>query len=76
MKSDLPKVLHRLLGSLCWNMFSVVLEPSHPKDCNGCGPQGWIGGASLSWTNRVRKQTELLGTGHAVMIAETSLGSS
>ncbi len=54
-------------------MFSVV-ELSHLRDGNGCGPQGGIGGASLAGQTDFVKQTEQLGTGHVVMMqAEPAL---
>ena len=58
-------------------MSSVVLEPSHLKDCNGCGPQGGIGREQvLAGQTEFVKQTEQLGTGHAVMMAEPVLERS
>ena len=62
MKSDPPKVLHKVAGiSMLEHVFRSVGAISPEKTVTGCGPQGGIGGASLGWTNRVCQTNRTIG---------------
>jgi UDP-N-acetylglucosamine pyrophosphorylase len=76
MKSELPKVLHKLQGK---SLILHVLESLHRAGITECisviGYKGEMVQEEVEGLSSVVWQHEQLGTGHAVMQAEESLGS-
>lgn len=77
MKSDLPKVMHKVSGiTMLEHVFRSVqaIEPS--KIVTVIGHKAELVRDVLSDKSEFVMQTEQLGTGHAVMMAEEELATS
>ena len=74
MKSDLPKVLHKVAGiSMLEHVFRSVGAISPEKTVTVVGHKAELVEQVLAGQTEFVKQTEQLGTGHAVMMAEPVL---
>ena len=74
MKSDLPKVLHKVAGiSMLEHVFRSVGAISPEKTVTVVGHKAELVEKVLEGQTEFVKQTEQLGTGHAVMMAEPVL---
>ena len=74
MKSDLPKVLHKVAGiSMLEHVFRSVGAISPEKTVTVVGHKAELVEQVLAGQTDFVKQTEQLGTGHAVMMAEPVL---
>ena len=74
MKSDLPKVLHQVAGiSMLEHVFRAVSEIKPTKIETIVGHKAELVEKVLAGQSDFAFQSEQLGTGHAVMMAEPSL---
>ena len=74
MKSDLPKYCTRFRASLCLSMSSVQFQPLiQLKNVTVIGHKAELVREVLDGQSAFTMQTEQLGTGHAVMMAEDEL---
>ncbi|MGT2784236.1 bifunctional UDP-N-acetylglucosamine diphosphorylase/glucosamine-1-phosphate N-acetyltransferase GlmU [Streptococcus merionis] len=74
MKSDLPKVLHKVAGiSMLEHVYRAVQAISPEKIVTIIGHKGELVQQVLEGKTLFAEQTEQLGTGHAVMMAEPEL---
>ncbi|MET3559242.1 bifunctional UDP-N-acetylglucosamine pyrophosphorylase/glucosamine-1-phosphate N-acetyltransferase [Streptococcus rupicaprae] len=74
MKSDLPKVLHKVAGiSMLEHVYRAVQAISPEKIVTIVGHKGELVRDVLENKTFFAEQTEQLGTGHAVMMAEPEL---
>lgn len=76
MKSDLPKVMHQVAGlSMLEHVFRSVSAISPQKTVTVVGHQAELVKEYLGTRSHFATQSEQLGTGHAVMMAEAELGN-
>ncbi len=74
MKSDLPKVLHKVAGiSMLEHVFRSVAAIAPEKTVTVVGHKAELVEQVLAGQTEFVRQTEQLGTGHAVMMAEPVL---
>ncbi|MGT2685871.1 bifunctional UDP-N-acetylglucosamine diphosphorylase/glucosamine-1-phosphate N-acetyltransferase GlmU [Streptococcus porcinus] len=74
MKSDLPKVLHRVSGlTMLEHVFRSVAAIQPEKNVTVVGHKAELVKEVLAGQSEFVLQTEQLGTGHAVMMAEAEL---
>ena len=74
MKSDLPKVLHKVAGiSMLEHVFRSVNAINPEKTVTVIGHKAELVEQVLAGQTEFVRQTEQLGTGHAVMMAESVL---
>lgn len=74
MKSDLPKVLHKVSGiTMLEHVFRAVSAISPEKTVTVIGHKSELVKEVLTGQSQFALQTEQLGTGHAVMTAENEL---
>ena len=74
MKSDLPKVLHKVAGiSMLEHVFRSVTAIAPRKTVTVIGHKAEMVEQVLAGQTEFVRQTEQLGTGHAVMMAEPAL---
>ena len=74
MKSDLPKVLHKVAGiSMLEHVFRSVSAIEPEKTVTVIGHKAELVEQVLAGQTEFVRQTEQLGTGHAVMMAESVL---
>ena len=74
MKSDLPKVLHKVAGiSMLEHVFRSVSAIDPEKTVTVIGHKAELVEQVLAGQTEFVRQTEQLGTGHAVMMAESVL---
>ena len=74
MKSDLPKVLHKVAGiSMLEHVFRSVSAIEPEKTVTVIGHKAELVEQVLASQTEFVRQTEQLGTGHAVMMAEPVL---
>lgn len=74
MKSDLPKVLHKVAGiTMLEHVFRAVSVLSPEKNVTVIGHKAELVREVLADKSSFALQTEQLGTGHAVMMAEAEL---
>lgn len=76
MKSDLPKVMHKVSGiTMLEHVFRSVSAIEPKKNVTVIGHKAELVKAVLKDQSEFVLQTEQLGTGHAVMMAEKELGN-
>ncbi|MBM7635787.1 bifunctional UDP-N-acetylglucosamine diphosphorylase/glucosamine-1-phosphate N-acetyltransferase GlmU [Streptococcus saliviloxodontae] len=74
MKSDLPKVLHKVSGiTMLEHVFRAVSAIEPAKNVTVIGHKAELVKEVLAGQSQFALQTEQLGTGHAVMMAEEEL---
>ena len=74
MKSDLPKVLHKVSGiTMLEHVFRAVSAIKPAKNVTVIGHKAELVREVLDGQSAFTMQTEQLGTGHAVMMAEEEL---
>ena len=74
MKSDLPKVLHKVSGiTMLEHVFRAVSAIDPAKNVTVIGHKAELVREVLDGQSAFTMQTEQLGTGHAVMMAEDEL---
>ncbi|MBM7643075.1 bifunctional UDP-N-acetylglucosamine diphosphorylase/glucosamine-1-phosphate N-acetyltransferase GlmU [Streptococcus loxodontisalivarius] len=74
MKSDLPKVLHKVSGiTMLEHVFRAVSAIEPTKNVTVIGHKAELVKEVLAGQSQFALQTEQLGTGHAVMMAESEL---
>ena len=74
MKSDLPKVLHKVSGiTMLEHVFRAVSAIDPAKNVTVIGHKAELVREVLDGQSAFTMQTEQLGTGHAVMMAEEEL---
>ena len=74
MKSDLPKVLHKVSGiTMLEHVFRAVSVIEPAKNVTVIGHKAELVREVLDGQSAFTMQTEQLGTGHAVMMAEEEL---
>ena len=76
MKSDLPKVLHEVAGiTMLEHVFRSVSAINPEKNVTVIGHKAALVKEVLADQSQFALQTEQLGTGHAVMMAESELAN-
>lgn len=76
MKSDLPKVMHKVAGiTMLEHVFRSVLAINPEKNVTVIGHKADLVREVLEGQSEFVLQTEQLGTGHAVMMAEEQLAN-